>query len=55
MQAKMPETILAIDVGLTNCKTVLFSRGGEMVARAAVPYPTYYPRPGWAEQDPEDW
>lgn len=55
MRAKMPETILAIDVGLTNCKTVLFSRKGEMVARAAVPYPTYYPRPGWAEQDPEDW
>ncbi|NLE45269.1 MAG: hypothetical protein GX620_11155 [Chloroflexi bacterium] len=47
--------ILAIDIGLTNCKTVLFSHAGAMISRASVPYPTTTPGPGWVEQDPEDW
>ena len=51
----MPETILVVDVGLTNCKTVVFSRVGRLLARAAVSYPTYHPQPGWVEQDPEEW
>jgi xylulokinase len=51
----MPETILVVDVGLTNCKTVVFSRAGRLLARAAVSYPTYHPQPGWVEQDPEEW
>jgi len=51
----MPETILVIDIGLTNCKTVVFSRAGCLLARASVAYPTYRPQPGWVEQDPGDW
>jgi xylulokinase len=28
---------------------------GEMVAEASAEYPIHSPRPGWTEQDPEDW
>ncbi len=51
----MPETILIFDLGLTNCKAVAFTPQGEIVARAAIPYPTYRPQPGWVEQSPADW
>lgn len=51
----MSGTILSIDLGLTNCKTVLFDLEGHMVDLASVAYPTYHPQPGWAEQDPEEW
>jgi xylulokinase len=47
--------VLAIDLGLTNCKAVVFNADGEMVASASVPHPVYSPRPGNAEQDPERW
>jgi xylulokinase len=51
----MEELLLAIDVGMTNCKTVLFTCSGETVDRATIAYPTYHPQPGWVEQDPEAW
>jgi len=28
---------------------------GKPLAFASSPYPTSFPHPGWAEQDPEDW
>ncbi|MGB9709258.1 MAG: xylulokinase [Infirmifilum sp.] len=49
------EYILAIDVGTTTVKTALFNINGQLLAVEGREYPTYYPRPGWAEQDPEDW
>ena len=30
-------------------------RTGKCVAQAQAGYPTHHPRPGWAEQDPDDW
>jgi xylulokinase len=51
----MAQNILVCDIGLTNCKTVLFDRDGRSLARVSVPYPTHRPCPGWVEQDPEDW
>ncbi len=51
----MPETILAVDIGLSNCKTVVFAGDGRLLARASVPYVTCCPQPGRAEQDPEAW
>ncbi|MGC8962105.1 MAG: FGGY family carbohydrate kinase, partial [Candidatus Bathyarchaeia archaeon] len=29
--------------------------GGEVIFNASREYPTYYPKPGWAEQNPMDW
>jgi xylulokinase len=34
---------------------VAISPAGDVVARAEEGYPLSTPRPGWAEQDPEDW
>jgi len=51
---KIP-TILVIDIGLTNCKVVLFRFDGSIVDRATVAYPTLTPRNGSVEQDPESW
>jgi xylulokinase len=49
-------TVLAgIDVGTSGVKAIALSAGGEIVARAEHEYPLSTPRPGWAEQDPEDW
>lgn len=47
--------LLAIDIGTTACKVVLFDEHGEALAQANHEYPISYPRPLWAEQDPNDW
>jgi len=47
--------ILGIDIGSGGCKTALLDRDTGEVAVRAAEYTTRYPKPGWAEQDPEDW
>lgn len=47
--------VLASDIGSGSCKTAMVDEHGRIVASAQQEYPTRYPRPGWAEQDPEDW
>jgi len=49
------EALVGIDVGTTGVKVVALSPAGEVLARAEEEYPLSLPRPGWAEQDPEDW
>src|SRR5579884_4176702 len=51
----MAAYLLAHDLGTTGDKATLFTAEGWLVASAFAPYETAYPRPGWAEQDPEDW
>ena len=53
----MAEYVLGIDVGTTGTKALLVdvNTAGRVVARATQEYPLHTPRPGWAEQDPEDW
>ena len=50
----MAKYILAHDVGTTNNKAVLVGIEGEVHGKVLKPYDIKYPRPGWAEQDPED-
>jgi len=45
--------LLGIDVGTTNCKALIFDTAGVQRATASAPTPVNYPRPGWAEHDPE--
>ncbi|MCF8113765.1 MAG: FGGY-family carbohydrate kinase [Desulfotignum sp.] len=46
--------ILAIDCGTQSLRAMVFSAGGDMLARAKKVYPPYVsPGPGRAEQDPE--
>jgi len=46
---------LGLDVGTTGTKCVLIDARGAVVAEATAEHPVSYPKPGWAEQDPEDW
>ena len=46
---------LGIDIGTTNVKCVLFGEGPKAVAEATYEYPTAFPAPSWAQQNPEHW
>jgi xylulokinase len=47
--------ILAHDLGTTGNKASLFDALGVLVGSAVATYPTAYPHPNWAEQEPDDW
>jgi xylulokinase len=47
--------LVGLDVGTTGLKALALSPSGEVVARSEREYRLAMPRPGWAEQDPEDW
>jgi len=47
--------VLAHDVGTSSVKSALVSQHGEIVTHATSSYGFSYPRPGWVEQDPEDY
>lgn len=46
---------LGIDVGTSGTKTLLIDRAGSVLAESTAEYPMAQPKPGWTEQDPEDW
>jgi sugar (pentulose or hexulose) kinase len=46
---------VGIDVGTTAVKGVAIDETGALLAVAEVGYPFATPRPGWVEQDPEEW
>ena len=47
--------LLAIDLGTEGARVGAFTVEGEPLGSVHRGYPTRYPRPGWAEQDPDDW
>lgn len=51
----MKPYLLGIDIGTSACKIAVFNREGTAIDSAAGEYEVYYPQPGWAEQDPEEW
>ena len=46
---------LGIDVGTSGTKTLAMREDGKILASATEEYPISHPKPGWSEQDPEDW
>lgn len=46
---------LGIDIGTSGTKTVVCREDGTILATATAEHPSYYPQPGWSEQEPEDW
>ncbi len=46
---------LTIDIGTSSAKVALFEQGGTLLTSNSSSYPVYYPQPGWAEQNTEDW
>ena len=47
--------LLGIDVGTSGTRALAIDAAGKVVASASAEYPLSTPRPGWTEQDPEDW
>ena len=43
--------LVGIDEGTTGCKTCVFDEKGNLISSAAREYPSYYPKPGYVEQD----
>ena len=49
------ELFLGLDVGTSTVKAVLVNADGAVDASASAPLTLSTPRPGWAEQHPDDW
>jgi xylulokinase len=47
--------LFGIDVGTSATKGLAIDADGKVLATEEAPYPLSTPRPGWSEQDPEDW
>ena len=46
--------ILALDLGTTGNRAILFDAGGQAIAQAYKEFTQYYPQPGWLEHDPSE-
>lgn len=51
----MAELLLVADFGTQSVRVGVIDQKGKLCAEHSTPYPTLYPRPGWAEQSPIDW
>ncbi|QQS59483.1 glycerol kinase GlpK [Candidatus Peregrinibacteria bacterium] len=48
------QLLLAIDLGTTGNRAILFDKDQNIVAKAYQEFPQYFPKPGWVEHDPEE-
>src|SRR5580658_8415307 len=44
-------SLLAIDIGSSQCKAVAFTAAGTVIARSVCPYAPDFPQPSFAEMD----
>ncbi|MDB5058944.1 MAG: hypothetical protein JWO59_2416 [Chloroflexi bacterium] len=47
--------LIGLDIGASGVDACAFLPDGTLLATTTAPLTTYYPRPGWAEQDPAAW
>lgn len=47
--------VLGVDYGTESCRVGVFDLSGRPLAATATPYKLTHPRPGWAEQSPDEW
>ena len=47
--------LIGLYIGTSGAKCILVDDKGAVLASSTQEYPLYTPRPGWAEQNPEDW
>ncbi len=47
--------LLGIDIGTSGTKTLVCDEDGKVLATAMAEHRIYSPKPGWSEQNPEDW
>ena len=46
---------IGIDLGTSAVKLLLLDESGAVLNTVSKEYPLSFPRPGWSEQEPEDW
>ncbi len=46
---------IGIDLGTSAVKLLLMNETGKTEKIVSKEYPLYFPKPGWSEQNPEDW
>lgn len=51
----MKQYLLGIDIGTSACKVAVFEENGQVAASGNHDYQVYYPKAGWAEQNPDEW
>ncbi|HWI66561.1 MAG TPA: gluconokinase [Symbiobacteriaceae bacterium] len=49
----MNKTIVALDLGTTSCRALVFGLDGRVLGQASRGYPLVTPKPGWVEQNPD--
>lgn len=54
MRSRNGTRVISVDIGTTSTKAVLYRQEFGTDALESEPYDTSYPRPGYAEQDPEE-
>ena len=47
--------LIGFDIGTTSTRCILIDTSGKFIASATKEYPMDTPRPGWTEQDPDNW
>ncbi|MNO14450.1 Xylulose kinase [compost metagenome] len=47
--------VIGIDLGTSSVKTLLVDRNGDIKGEATAAYPLIHERPGYSEQNPEEW
>ena len=52
---RLPTYAIGIDSSATATKAVVWDQDGRSVAEGRCAFPLTKPRPGWHEQDAEDW
>ncbi len=51
----MGKYLMGIDIGTSACKVAIFDKTGKVLAAKSSDYNVYYPKPGYVEQNPEEW
>ena len=46
---------IGVDLGTSAVKLLLMNETGKIEKIVSREYPLYFPKPGWSEQNPEDW
>ena len=46
---------IGIDLGTSSVKLLLMDKNGKIHNAVSKEYPIFFPKPGWSEQNPDDW
>lgn len=50
----MDKYIMALDLGTTSCRCIIFDKNGRICSAAQKKFTQYFPQPGWVEHDAEE-